>query len=46
MLTKTFGWVIVSLCTICLVWWLLDPIGFASNPVFRYLNLRSSGYYR
>jgi hypothetical protein len=43
MLTKTLGWAIVSLCAVCLVWWLLDPIGFASNPVFRYLNLRSSG---
>jgi hypothetical protein len=46
MLTKTLGWVIVSLCGICLVWWLLDPIGFASNPVFRFIKLRSTGYYR
>jgi len=46
MLTKTLGWAMVLLCAICAVWWLLDPIGFANNPVFRYLKLRSSGYYR
>jgi hypothetical protein len=46
MLAKTLGWAIVSLCAICAIWWLLDPIGFAGNPVFRYLSLRSSGYFR
>src|ERR1035438_3625640 len=46
MLTKALGWAIVSLCAVCLVWWLLDPTGFASNPVFRFLKLQSSGYYR
>jgi hypothetical protein len=46
MLTKGLGWAIVSLGVVCVVWWLLDPTGFANNPVFTYLKLRSSGYYR
>ena len=46
MLTKTLGWAVVSVCALCLVWWMLDPVGFANNSFFTYLKLQSSGYHR
>ena len=46
MLTKVLGWAIVIACFIAIVWWLVDPVGFANNPLFTYLKLRSSGYHR
>jgi hypothetical protein len=42
MLVKTLGWAIVSLCVASVVWWLVDPVGFASNPVFSYLKRLST----
>jgi hypothetical protein len=49
MLTKTLAWGVVALCVISVVWWWLDPVGFANNPVlsfFKDLSLRSQGYHR
>jgi hypothetical protein len=49
MLTKTLAWGVILICVGSGVWWLVDPQGFAQNPVFaslKHLSLRSSGYYR
>jgi len=48
MLTKTLAFIIIGSCVIGAVWWWLDPVGFANNPIlsfFRDLSLRSQGYH-
>jgi len=46
MLSKTFAWGVIGVVGIAVVWWLLDPVGFAQNPLFTWLTLRSQGYHR
>jgi len=49
MLTKTLAYGVIALCAISAVWWWVDPVGFANNPVLRFfkdLTLRSEGYHR
>ena len=46
MLTKTFGWGVIGVVAISAAWWFLDPVGFAQNPLFTWLTLRSQGYHR
>ena len=49
MLTKTLAWGVIGLVVIGGAWWYLDPVGFAGNPLLRWLNglsLSSRGYYR
>ena len=38
MLTKTLACVVISLFVLCLVWWLVDPVGFSENAFFLYLK--------
>jgi hypothetical protein len=38
MFTKAVGWGIVALCLVTVAWWLMDPLGFANNPVIVYLR--------
>jgi hypothetical protein len=48
MLHKTLGWTIAAVCAVGVVWWLLDPVGFANNPVISYLkriSLQSSEFF-
>lgn len=49
MLTKAFAWGVIGFVAIGGAWWYLDPVGFAGNPVLRWLHeltLRSQGYRR
>ncbi len=46
MLTKSFAWGVIGVVAISAAWWFLDPVGFAQNPLFTWLNLRSQGYHR
>ena len=49
MLTKTLATIIIGAAAISAVWWWVDPVGFANNPVlsfFKDLSLRSQGYHR
>lgn len=49
MLTKTLAWGVIGVVVIGGAWWYLDPVGFAQNPLLRWLNdlkLSSRGYQR
>ena len=49
MLTKTLAGGVIGVVAIGAVWWYLDPVGFAGNPLMRWLNdlaLSSQGYHR
>ena len=38
MLTKTLAFAIIGAFVVGVVWWLVDPVGFANNPVIVYLK--------
>jgi len=42
MLTKTLAYGIIALFVVSVAWWLVDPVGFANNPVIAYLKNVSS----
>ena len=49
MLTKTLAGGVIGLVVIGGAWWYLDPVGFAANPLLRWLSdlsLSSQGYHR
>lgn len=41
MLTKGIGWAIVGILAAGIIWWLIDPVGFANNPLL--VSLRNIG---
>lgn len=42
MFSKGVGWAIVAVCVAAIAWWLIDPIGFANNPLLVFLRNVSS----
>jgi|HubBroStandDraft_6_1064221.scaffolds.fasta_scaffold2538482_1 hypothetical protein len=38
MFTRAVGWGIAAVCVVAVAWSLINPIGFAKNPVMPYLR--------
>jgi hypothetical protein len=41
-LTKTLAFGTIAVFVVGVAWWLIDPVGFANNPVIAYLKNVSS----